>query len=181
MKKVGVFLADGCEEVEALTVVDLLRRAGLQVIMISIMKSKMIISSHQVKIEADVLFEENDFNQLDAIVLPGGMPGTLNLDKHAGVRKIVQDFYKENKLVAAICAGPSVLGHIGILKGKRATCFPGVEKELAGATCTGMPVEQSGNVITGRAMGSAIEFSLKIILELMDEETENKVRKSIVY
>ena len=151
MHKIGIFLADSCEEIEALTVVDMFRRAKMEIVMISITGKKTITGSHNIVFQADALFEEIDFDALEGIVLPGGMPGTLHLGEHAGVIEIVQKFAGEGKLVAAICAAPSVLGKAEVLKGKNATCHPGFEEKLTGAVAsTATPVVRDGNKI-GRA------------------------------
>ena len=127
MSKIGIFMADGCEEIEALTVVDMLRRVGVEVVTISINGKKQVTGSHQITFFTDSDKTEQDFNQLDGIVLPGGMPGTLNLGQDELVQQMIGDFAKEGKLVAAICAAPSVLGQAGLLQGKKAVCYPGFE------------------------------------------------------
>lgn len=125
MIKVSVLLADGFEEIEALTVVDLLRRAQIYVDTISIMEDYTVHGAHGINIQTEDLFEEVNFVESDMIVLPGGMPGTTNLNAHEGVRRVVKDFAAEGKPIAAICAAPTVLGNLGLLKGKRITCYPG--------------------------------------------------------
>ena len=125
MKKIGIFLADGFEEIEGLTVVDILRRAGLEAVTISVMGKKEIVGSHKICVLADALYEDTDFSGLDGVVLPGGLEGTTNLGKHEGVCGTARAFTEEGKLVAAICAAPSVLGQEGILKGwGRRSRFP---------------------------------------------------------
>ena len=133
MKKVLLFLADGFEECEGLIVVDILRRAGISVTTASIMGREQVVSSHQIKIAADVLAEQVDPAQFDAVVLPGGIPGTPNLKACPLVTDTCRSFFKSGKLVAAICAAPSILGALGLLQGKRATVYPGMEDTLAGA------------------------------------------------
>ena len=133
MSKTGIFLSDGCEEIEALTVVDTLRRTGLDITMISINESTSVTGSHGIPFIADTTFEKVNFDEYDAIVLPGGMPGTIHLGEHEGVASIVKDFFAKGKLVCAICAAPSVLGAAGILQGRHATCHPGFEEKLTGA------------------------------------------------
>ena len=137
MKKVSVILADGFEEVEALTVVDLLRRATIYVDTVSIMDDYTVHGSHGINVQTEDLFEEVNFVGSDMIVLPGGMPGTKNLDAHAGVRRVVKGFFDEGKKIAAICAAPTVLGNMGLLKGKRISCYPSMEKEIQGAVISG--------------------------------------------
>lgn len=181
MKKAIVFLADGCEMVEALTPVDLLRRVGVVVETVSINDTEMIESSHKVLIKADKVFDENVADDADMVVLPGGMPGTLNLRAHAGVAKIVTDFHKEGKFVAAICAAPSVLGELGVLQGKKATCYPSFEEKLMGADVIMDEVAVDGNVITSRGMGTAIPFALALVEALLDKETAAKLQEDVIY
>ena len=175
MTKVYVFLADGFEDVEALAPVDVLRRGGVGVVTVSINGSDMVKSAHNVYVKADVRFEEANFSDADLLMIPGGMPGAKNLDEHEGVRNALLAHAKQGKITAAICAAPSVLGNLGILKGKKATCFPGFEKELEGATYTAAPVEIDGNVITGKGAGCAILFGKAIVEKAVSAEAANKV------
>ena len=181
MKKLGVFMADGCEEIEALTVVDLARRAGIEVAMISITGEKLIKGAHGINFQTDIPAEYMDFDLLDGIVLPGGMPGTLNLGANEYVQKTIAEFAAGGKLVAAICAAPSVLGEAGLLQGKKATSYPGFEEKLLGAEICTESVVRDGNIITSRGMGTAIDFALAIIEYLMDKETADKLGESIIY
>ncbi len=182
MKKIGILLADGCEEIEALTVVDVMRRAKLEIQLISITGELRIHGSRQIHFLAEKLFEETDFDSLDGIVLPGGMPGTNHLKEHEGVLRLIKKFAAEQKLVAAICAAPSILGAAGLLEGKEATCHPGFESSLAGAeVVTGVTVVVSQNIITSRGMGTAIDFALAIVRYLSDEKTVYEVKKHLVY
>lgn len=181
MPKVGVFMADGCEEIEALTVVDIARRAGIETAMISVSGKKEVTSAHRVTFQTDIPAEYMDYDMLDAIVLPGGMPGTKNLGANEIVQKTIAKFAAEGKLVAAICAAPSVLGLAGLLEGKAATCYPGFEDKLLGATAVTEPVVVDGNIITSRGMGTAIEFSLAIVEYLIDAEKANSIREGIIY
>ena len=180
-KQVCVFLADGFEEIEGLTVVDLLRRAGIEVTTVSVTDSKTIHGAHGIDVLADKLFEEVDYDAQDMLVLPGGMPGTLNLGAHAGLKEKLAKANAEGKFLAAICAAPSVLGRYGYLIGKKATSYPGFEAKLAGAECVADPVVVDGNVITSRGMGTAIPFSLSLIEQLLDVKTAEKIRKAIIY
>lgn len=181
MAKVYVFLADGFEEIEALTVVDLLRRAGIKIPMVSITGSLNVVGAHNIAVLADVLFEEVDFSDANLLVLPGGMPGTTHLMEHEGLDKLLNEFSKKKKNMAAICAAPSVLGNKGILKGKRATCYPGFESQLTDSTVVEQNVVEDGNVITSRGLGTAIDFSLSIIKKLIDEDTAKKIAGEIMY
>lgn len=181
MKKLGVFMADGCEEIEALTVVDIARRAGIEVAMISISGEKLVKGAHGIDFHVDIPAEYMDFEMLDGIVLPGGMPGTLNLGANKYVLQTIIDFACKGKLVSAICAAPSVLGEAGILKGKQATSYPGFEDKLIGATLSEEAVVVDENIITSRGMGTAIPFALAIVEYLMDKETAEKLSASIIY
>lgn len=181
MKNVIVFLADGFEEVEALTPVDLLRRAGADVKMVSISDELTVRGAHNIYINADSKISDVNEHDVDLFVLPGGMPGTKNLDKDEKVTSIIKNAFDDNKLIGAICAAPSVLGHVGILKDKSACCYPGFEGELTGADVKFEPVVESGNVITSRGMGTAIDFGLKLIELLFGKEKSVELGKSIVY
>lgn len=181
MSKVCVFLAEGFEEIEALTVVDLLRRAGIDVDTVSVTGSLLVTSSHKITVTADKLFEDVDFGGVDMLVLPGGMPGTKNLEAFVPLMEQLDIFYKKEKNIAAICAAPSILGHRGMLKGKRACSFPEFESHLEGAEITANKTEVSGNIITGRGMGCAIDFSLAILTELQGKEAAEAVAKKIIY
>lgn len=180
-KRVSVFLADGFEEIEGLTVVDLLRRAGVVVTTVSITGAQMIHGAHGIDIQADKLFEEMDYSKEDMVVLPGGMPGTLNLGAHAGVKEVLEQFYQAEKYISAICAAPSVLGKYGMLEGRRATSYPGFEGQLTGAVYCCEPVVTDGFVITSRGMGTAIDFSLKLIELLVGAPKAEELKKGIIY
>ena len=181
MKKVAVLLADGFEEIEALTVVDILRRASVYVDTVSITDEYKVRGSHGINVQTEDLFDEVNFVEFDMIVLPGGMPGTTNLDEHPGVKRVVEDYVTSGKYVAAICAAPSILGSLGILNGRVATCYPGFEKKLFGAYITTDPVAKDGHVITSRGMGTAIEFASTLIGIIQDPESADKIKASILY
>lgn len=181
MSKTGILMADGCEEIEGLTAVDILRRAGLVIVTISINKTDSVTGSHNITFQTDAIFEQVNLDEFDAIILPGGMPGTVKLGEHAGVTKAIQAFASAGKLVAAICAAPSVLGAAGILQGKRAVCHPGFEDKLTGAQVSFEPVMTDGNIITSRGMGTAIEFALAIVQYLKDEDTVDDLKQKLVY
>lgn len=174
-------MAEGFEEIEALTVVDVCRRGGLAVDVVSVTGSPEVTGSHGIAVKADKVFEQAEFDGYDALVLPGGMPGTKNLEAHEGLMGWVDAFYEQGKCVAAICAAPSVLGHRGILKGRRACCYPGFEDHLEGASVTTESVEVSGHVITSRGMGTAIEFGLAILSVFCGREKAEELAKAIVY
>ncbi|MBU9728528.1 DJ-1 family glyoxalase III [Diplocloster modestus] len=181
MSKVCVFLAEGCEEVEALMVVDLLRRAGIETFMVSVTSSLQVTGSHGIQIKADRLFEGMSYSDIDVLVLPGGIPGTPNLANHLGLVELLKEFYQKDKMLAAICAAPSVLGDLGLLAGKKATCHPGFESHLLKAQVVEDEVASDQNVVTSRGLGTAIPFGLELIRRLADEETAQKVRDAIVY
>lgn len=181
MKKIGIFMADGCEEIEGLTVVDILRRAGIEIMMISITEKKEVQGAHNITFMADVLASEVNYDELDGVVLPGGMPGTLNLGTSEIVNKVIKEFAMAGKLVSAICAAPSVLGDAGILEGKRATCYPGFEEKLVGAAACEDGVVVDGNIITSRGMGTAISFALAIVSYLKNKEEAEALAKGIIY
>ena len=169
MSKVYVFLADGFEEIEGLTVVDLLRRAGEEVETVSIMGRKMIESSHKIKVEADALFEETDFTEGKMLILPGGMPGTRHLGAYKPLTDMLCDW------------APSVFGDLGILNGKEAVCYPGFEERLTGATIGEGTVSVTDHVITSRGMGTAIDFAAALIARLQDEKKAEEIKASIIY
>ena len=180
MKEVCVFLADGFEECEGLITVDLLRRAEVNVITASIMGRTEIVSSHGIKLQADTLAEDAPYGEADMIVLPGGCPGTRYLGKNEIVADQCRTFAK-NKMLAAICAAPSVPAGLGLLDGRQATCHPSVEEKMNGAVLTRESVTVDGNVITGQGLGAAIPFALKLVEILVDKETADKIAGAICY
>ena len=132
MGTVYAFFADGFEEIEAFTAVDTLRRAGLNVQIVSVTPDEIVMGAHDVSLLCDINFENCDFFDADLLLLPGGMPGAATLDKHEGLRKLLLDFAAKGKPIAAICAAPMVLGKLGLLKGRKATCYPSFEQYLTG-------------------------------------------------
>ena len=181
MSRLGIFIADGCEEVEALTVVDIVRRAKLEIDMISINGTKQVTSSRNVTFMTDTTKEEADFSAYDGIILPGGMPGTTNLAACEKLTEALKKADQEKRGIAAICAAPSVLGDLGFLKGKKAVCYPGFESRLTGAEVLAVPVVTDGHITTSRGMGTAIAFALELTKRLKDEETAKQVGRSIIY
>ncbi len=181
MSKAIIFFADGLEECEALITVDLLRRAGVEVVIASVMGREEIVGAHKIQIRCDALAESLDLNSADAVILPGGLPGTEYLYESERVRSAVQSFAEAGKLVAAICAAPTVPGRMGLLKGKRATCYPGCEADLIGADYTDAETITDGSFITGSSLGAAIPFALAVIAWLDGQEKSDEVRSSIVY
>ena len=157
-----VLLAEGFEELEALSPVDILRRADVDVKTVGI-SGKDVLGAHGISVRADLLPEEVDKDEIDAVVFPGGMPGSLNLDASPYADKFIDAALKNNGHIAAICAAPLVLGRRGLLKGRRATCFPGFESELIGAVATGEAVVTDGNVTTARDFRAAVEFGDELV------------------
>lgn len=181
MSKTAIFFATGYEEIEALTVVDILRRAGEEITMVSIIDERRVTSSHGVEVTMDKVLSEVNFDETDVIVLPGGMPGTKNLEACEALMEQVDAFVKAGKTVAAVCAAPSILGHRGHLKGKKACSFPDMESQLEGADVKQEPVVIDGNIITGRGMGAAIPFALAILGALQSEEAAEEMARGIVF
>lgn len=181
MAKVYIFLADGFEEIEALTVVDLLRRASIEISMVSVTGRLEVKGAHRITVLTDMLFEDADFSDAELLVLPGGMPGTASLMGHEGLDILLRDFYEKNKNIAAICAAPSVLGGKGFLAGRRATCYPGFESKLTESIITDQNVVEDGNIITSKGLGTAIDFSLSLINKLKDKDTAKRIADGIIY
>lgn len=181
MSKVLIFMAEGHEEIEALTVVDLLRRAGIDICMVSITGDKKVTGSHGITTVCDKLIETVNFDDADMLVLPGGMPGTINLGECELLMDQVHGFNTSKKGLAAICAAPTVFGKAGILQGKKATCYTGMEADLKGADVSTDAVCHDGHIITSRGMGTAIPFALEIIRTFQGDEAAEKLAKSIVY
>lgn len=169
-KKVAVHLADGFEEIEAISIIDVLRRAGLDVVTVSITGKYEVHGAHQINVIADVLFADVDYDGIRMIVLPGGMPGASNLNAHEGLKEQILKFNEGKKPLAAICAAPLVYGNLGILSGLQAVCYPGFEKYLSGAEVLTSPIVESENVTTGRGPGVAIQFALKLVEQLVSVE-----------
>ena len=177
---VYVHLADGFEEIEALTVVDVLRRADIAVQSVSMTGSRTVRGGHDIAVTADLLFQEADYGKCEMIVLPGGMPGTANLAKHEGLAKQLKGFAQSGKWLAAICAAPSVLGGLSLVKGKRVTSYPGFEQQMTGAEYTEERVVRDGKLITSRGPGTAIEFSLELVKVLKSEQTAAALRNAMI-
>ncbi len=178
---VYVFLAEGFEEIEALSVVDILRRAEIEVKTVSVNEGREVTGSHGITVLADITNPEAKCGIAEAVVLPGGIPGTPNLQKDDKVKEIVMDCYENGKYVCAICAAPSVLGYYGILKGKKATCYPGFEEKLTGAEAVEDAVCICDNVITSRGAGTAAQFAFAIAGILKNPETAETLRRGMIY
>ena len=170
--KALVFLATGCEEMEAVGTIDILRRGGIETITVSVTGEKTVTGVHNIPIIADELFENVDCKAYDALVLPGGGPGSEMLNKHEYLRKALVEQHDSGKLIAAICASPRVFGSLGLLNGKKATCYPGIEPELTGSTIVNEPTVTDGNIITGRGPGLVFDFGLAIVKYLHGNESK---------
>ena len=180
MKKVYLFLAYGFEAVEALTAADLLRRADIEVITVSISSSNAVSGAHFIPVVADIKLDESGFEDADAIVLPGGLPGVDNLKECERLKEIIRENLEKGKYICAICAAPTMLGEMGVLEGKKATCYPGCEGALKGAEYKEDRVVVDGNIVTSRGVGTAIDFACEIIKLLEGERKSADVRKSIL-
>jgi len=176
---IAVLLADGFEEIEALTPVDMLRRAGLEVVTVGV-SAKLALGSHGIAVVCDKEPSEINPDEISTVILPGGMPGSLNLDASPFTDEILNSVSNRGGRIAAICAAPLVLGRRGILKGKRATCYPGFEKELIGALVTDESVVTDGNVTTAKGMGVALEFSKELIRLIVNEEKADDLSAAIM-
>lgn len=181
MKKVYLFLADGFETVEALAPVDVMRRAGLEVITVSIMKRREVVSAQNVTVLADELYEDVTFASVSALVLPGGGVGTDNLSAHEPLREALVAAHGNGLLIAAICAAPMVLGRAGILEGRKATCYPGCEGSLFGAEYTAAAVQEDGNIITGCGPGVSFDFGFAIVERLCGAGTVDVLRSQMQF
>lgn len=180
MKKAIVFLANGFEEMEALGTVDILRRGGIEVTTVSITDNPVVTGAHNVPVTADTTLGKADLAGTDALVLPGGMPGAANLNDSEPVKEALLQQYREGKIVAAICAAPMVLGGLGLLKDRNATCYPGFEPKLIGATVTGEAVEVSDNVITGKGPGLVINFGLALVAAIKSQAVAEEVAAGLL-
>jgi len=179
--KVYEFLADGFEEVEALAPVDILRRGGVEILTVSVTGRKEVESAHHVTFLADLAFEEADLSDAAMLLLPGGLPGATNLNDHEGVRQALVSQIEAGRRVGAICAAPLVLGGLGLLRGKKATCYPGFEKYLDGADYTADLVTTDGLITTGKGPAAAFEYSYEILSFFKGQDTADSIRKGMMY
>ena len=175
---IAIMMADGFEEIEALTPVDILRRAGLDARMVAV-GSKVAVGSHGIAVVCDMTADEVNLDEVTAVVFPGGMPGSLNLDASPYSDKFIEAVNKNRGRLAAICAAPLVLGRRGLLDGKRAICYPGFEKELKGAIIENAPVVTDGNITTAIGMGAALPFALELVRVILGEEKANEIAAAI--
>lgn len=181
MKKTAILFADGYEEVEALTVVDLLRRAKIGCDIVALEESDAVTGSHGIRVGADKRLSELDIGEYDGLILPGGMRGVNNLAADERVLALLRDFAGAGKLTAAICAGPTVLAKAGLLVGRKATCYPGMEDQLTGALPCAEPVVKDGSILTSRGLGTAIPFALALVAYFCGEKQAQALAKAIVY
>ena len=180
MNNITIHLAEGFEEIEAVTIIDVLRRAGLEVVIVSITGNLIVKGSHNIELKADFLFEEVDYAKGQMIILPGGMPGSKNLNEHDGLKHQIIEYHETNKYLAAICAAPIVFGNLGILKERRAVCYPGFERHLLGAEVSNDQYIVDNKIITARGVGAALNFSLEIVRILVGEERAINLRKAML-
>ena len=181
MAKIYQFMAEGFEDVEALAPVDILRRGGQEIVMVSITGSEYVTSAHGVTIKADTLFEDVDLGDADLLMLPGGLPGSTNLNAHEGLRKAIVEHYNAGKRIAAICAAPMVFGSLGLLEGKRATCYPGCEGTMIGADYTKELVTIDGNIITGEGPAAAFPYAYAILEILEGKNVADQLREGMMF
>lgn len=181
MMKAYLFLATGFEEVEALTVLDILRRGGVDCKTVSVMGDYSVTSSHAVTIQTDLLFDGQKLDDADMLILPGGVPGTPNLKAHTGLANLIQEYKDAGKYLAAVCAAPTVYGEMGLLEDKNATCYPGMEDGLKGAIHKTDKVVIDGQFITSRGMGTCIDFGLALLTLLDSRQKADEIAKQIVY
>lgn len=180
MKKAFVFLATGFEEAEAIGTIDVLRRGYMDVTVVSITADKQVKGAHGIEVCADQLFDQIDYNEADVLVLPGGMPGSSNLNAFDPLKILLVNQHQQGRLIAAICAAPLVLGGLGLLKGLRATCYPSFEAELIGAEITGESVVIDTNVITARGPGFVFDFALAILKVLKGKAISEEVASGLL-
>lgn len=180
MAKIYLFLANGFEEIEGLTVVDVLRRGGVEVCTVSLTGKTQIVGSHKISVEADSVFNnDEDYMDGDMLVLPGGLQGTNALMAHEGLRELLLAYRDAEKYLAAICAAPSVFGMNGLLKGRQATCYPGFEDKLLGARKSELPVVQDGFIVTAEGMGASIPFALHLLALLQGQSEADRIAETI--
>ena len=178
---VYLFFATGTEEIEALGTADILRRAGIELKIVSITNQRTVVGAHGIRVEADATINEVNFATAEMLILPGGMPGATNMADSATLVERVRDHAYIGRPIAAICAAPLVLGRLGLLSGKRATCYPGFEGELQGATCTGALVEADGQFITGKGPAAVFEFGYAIVERLRDKACADQLRAGMLW
>ncbi len=180
MSKTFIFLATGFEETEAIVTIDILRRAELEVEIVSVTSQKEVTGAHGITVVADSSFEDVDFSTGKMLILPGGMPGTRNLSEHAGLKKLITSYHTAKKYLAAICAAPMILGEMKLLKDEKAISYPGFEQHLLGAQLAEESVAASGKFITAKGPGVAAQFALEIVKTLKGQETAKAVAEAFI-
>lgn len=175
-----IFLATGFEELEAIATIDVIRRAETAITIVSITGQKAVTGAHNITVQADTLFEETDFSKADTLILPGGMPGTANLDQYPPLIELLKEHNKRGGKIAAICAAPSILGKMHLLRNQQAVCYPGFEEHLTDAFMSKEPVVVSGNIITSRGPGFATQFGLAIVEQLKGIDTAKQVAQGML-
>lgn len=176
-----IFIADGFEEIEALTVVDVLRRCGLELQTVSVTGTRLIKGTHDIPIMVDTVFRKGEIDKSDGLILPGGMPGAKNLFLHEGLRKALVNHSEKRTLIAAICAAPMVLGRHNLLEGRRATCYPGFEEHLRGAEIINVGICEDDNLITAQGPAFASDFAFAIASRFVDSATLAQVKDGMLF
>ncbi len=177
--QIYLFLAEGFEEIEAIAPIDIFRRAGIIVTTVSISNEKTVTGAHGITILGDSIFEETNFVEDSLLFLPGGLPGTINLDNHSGLKALIQKHSNKGNKMAAICAAPSVFGKMGLLADKEAICYPGFENQLVEATISNVDAIYSGNIYTAKAAGTAMDFALMIVSDFKGKEVAEAIRSAM--
>ncbi|MDF1617328.1 DJ-1 family glyoxalase III [Petrocella sp. FN5] len=180
MTKMAIFLATGFEEIEAVSTIDVLRRGGMVLDLISVSGNLDVTGAHDITVKCDRLFYEVDYSEYEVLILPGGMPGTENLSKHESLMALLPAFYSSGKKLAAICAAPSILGDLGLLTGKEAIAYPGNEVHLKGAKVSENEVVTDGNIITAKGAGVAMAFGLEILKWYLEEDEVVALQKKLI-
>lgn len=180
MSQVFIFLATGFEETEAIAIIDVLRRADISTTIVSVTGQTAVTGSHGISVVTDALFEVVNFTEGQMLVLPGGMPGTNNLEAFAPLTKLINEYYKSGKYLAAICAAPLILGKMRLLRNEEAICYPGYEEHLEDAILSKERVVRSGKIITGKGPGTAIEFGLLLVETLKGKELADTIKKAMI-
>ncbi len=175
-----VHFAEGTEEIEFVTIIDLLRRSSLDAVSVSITGKTKVTGAHGIIIETDTTFEEANYDDCDMIVLPGGMPGTLHMAEHSGLTDMIKSFNEKGRSLAAICAAPMVFAGCGILSGKKAVIYPGMEEYLGDAEVSDKRVQTDGNIITSQGPGTAMEFALEIIRTVKGSAASDEIKKELL-
>lgn len=179
--KVSVHLTDGFEEIEALAVVDILRRAEIETLMVSMTRSLEVSGSHNIKVICDRFFNKIDYSEISLMVLPGGMPGASDLNKHEGLDEVIREFVAAGKSIAAICAAPMILGTRGLLRQKEAVCFPGFESYLQDSVLSNKTLVWDGNFLTAKGAGVAIDFALAIVEHFKGKDFADRLAEKMIY